>query len=324
MIAKKRKVNLGATGTVETPLLVPSFSSKAIGDVVDFFGRFHKYIPTAYLISAYDVHYTPAPQVFKPITPLPRLVILDSGGYEAAKDAEVVGPYYGAHDSKPWEETFFAKVIETWDRSVPTALVNYDHPNVRISLATQISNAKAFFSDKTGFAKTFLIKPETKENYFISVENIAREASSLGAFDILGLTERELGDSFSERVKTVRRVRMILTEHNLDIPIHIFGNLDPVTTPIYFAAGADIFDGLNWSRYSMLDGGLEYLALFTARTLPDKADGLAFARTCRMNLNALEKLREQMIAYVNTGNLSAFGKNSELLNQLAVSILGGA
>jgi hypothetical protein len=324
VVAQRRMIKVGSFGAIETPLLVPSFSSKAAGDIVDVFQLFQKYIPMSYLISAYDIHYTPKPQVLQPIAPYPKLVILDSGGYEAAKDAEVVGPYYGAHEPRPWDEVSFAKVIDGWDNGVPTALVNYDHPNVRLSLKTQIENSIEFFRDKPGFAKTFLIKPESVQNFHISVEAITKEASSIAAFDILGLTERELGSTFVERVRNVRRVREVLSKNNVNIPIHVFGNLDPITSPIYFAAGADIFDGLNWLRYSMLEGGLEYLALYTARTLPDKADGPAYARICRKNLDVLEKLRRNLLAFAETGSFASFGEKEERIAKLAQLILGEA
>jgi hypothetical protein len=34
----------------------------------------------------------------------------------------------------------------------------------------------------------------------------------------------------------------------------VFGGLDPLITPLYFAAGGEIFDGLSWLRYAFKDG----------------------------------------------------------------------
>ena len=44
----------------------------------------------------------------------------------------------------------------------------------------------------------------------------------------------------------------------METPIHVFGSLDTVTTPMYFLAGADIFDGLTWLRFAFHGGYTVY------------------------------------------------------------------
>ena len=79
MYARRTKLFLGTQPIAETPLLLPSFSSKGfpqIAEIMDFISAF---ITSPILISAYDLHYKNVP---KKIT-FSELLFLDSGGYEA-------------------------------------------------------------------------------------------------------------------------------------------------------------------------------------------------------------------------------------------------
>ncbi len=49
-------------------------------------------------------------------------------------------------------------------------------------------------------------------------------------------------------MQNIAKLRKALDKAGLNIPLHVFGSLDTVTTPLYFLAGADIFDGLTWLR----------------------------------------------------------------------------
>jgi hypothetical protein len=79
-------------------------------------------------------------------------------------------------------------------------------------------------------------------------------ASRLGFFSVVGVTEHELGDSLLDRVVAVMELRALLRRTGIEKPIHVFGALDPLFVPLYFAAGADIFDGLTWLRYAYWHG----------------------------------------------------------------------
>src|SRR5262249_35869569 len=48
--------------------------------------------------------------------------------------------------------------------------------------------------------------------------------------------------------------RLALDENKMAVPIHVWGGLDPILTPLYFFAGAEIFDGVSWLRYAFVDG----------------------------------------------------------------------
>jgi len=95
----------------------------------------------------------------------------------------------------------------------------------------------------------------------------------------------------------------------VDIPIHIFGSLDPLTTILYFLAGAEIFDGLTWLRFGYHAGKTLYYQNYSV--IKDSA-GLRrptqeqYHEMWRSNYYYLERLRTQMINFVRTGDLAHF------------------
>lgn len=53
------------------------------------------------------------------------------------------------------------------------------------------------------------------------------------SFHALGVTEKELGGNFKERMINIARIRKALNGVGLEnMPIHIFGSLDTVSTPL--------------------------------------------------------------------------------------------
>lgn len=67
--------------------------------------------------------------------------------------------------------------------------------------------------------------------------------------EVLGVVENELGPGIRTRLRSVARLRKALDREGFEKPIHVFGASDPQTLALYSLAGADIFDGVNWSRY---------------------------------------------------------------------------
>ena len=63
---------------------------------------------------------------------------------------------------------------------------------------------------------------------------------------------------------------MALDDAGVGIPIHVFGSLDPLISPIYWLAGAEIFDGLTWINMAY-DPDL-FLAVYANFLLPIRAE----------------------------------------------------
>src|SRR5712671_4609325 len=100
MFAKRRHFRLKNGSYIETPLLVPSFSSKTFHDekVVQVIECMAQTITDAILISAYDLYYR---HIRKKLT-FPSVIFLDSGGYEASEDVDLSDTGKGFAQSAKW------------------------------------------------------------------------------------------------------------------------------------------------------------------------------------------------------------------------------
>lgn len=69
------------------------------------------------------------------------------------------------------------------------------------------------------------------------------------SFDVLGVPESNLGPTLDARLSAIRGLRTELDKFGDPKALHVFGASDPTCLTAYTLAGADIFDGLSWSRY---------------------------------------------------------------------------
>jgi queuine/archaeosine tRNA-ribosyltransferase len=65
---------------------------------------------------------------------------------------------------------------------------------------------------------------------------------------IVAIPERELGDGILARVRTVSAIRRSLSETGRYPLLHLLGTGNPLSILLLAAAGADLFDGLEWCR----------------------------------------------------------------------------
>src|SRR4051794_14219187 len=95
MLARSSRLTHKASGVfLQTPLLVPSFSSKGFtppngpSEVNKIIETVSEWIDGTFLISAYDISkgHIPRPE---DLTNKPEIVILDSGGYEISDDHDL-------------------------------------------------------------------------------------------------------------------------------------------------------------------------------------------------------------------------------------------
>lgn len=254
MLAKRRSLKLNGQEIERTPLLIPSFSSKGFPDIDKIIKYSSELIDGVTLVSAYDLHYGK----IKPPFDFPSLIFLDSGGYEASKDSELSDFGDKEHVPKLWNQDMHEAQLADWQPSVPSVLISYDHPKERLPVKAQIERAKAMAPSRDGFLREILLKPETATQTLLQTHDIIKNVHALVDFDVIGVTEKEVGNSIFNRMKNIAELRRALDKARLEIPIHVFGSLDTVTTPMYFLAGADIFDGLTWLRFAFHNGSTVY------------------------------------------------------------------
>ena len=252
-LAEKRAIKFGKGRPIETPMLVPSFSSR-VPEIEKPFRASEQFIDGPILISAYDVKH----QLISPPYEFGSAIFLDSGGYETSRLTDLSDVGDQAKNSIAWSEEDHSRLVADWSPKLPSVVISYDHPSKHLPLEDQISRAKRLKLSRDDIVREILLKPERENQQFIPMETVLENVRDLSGFGVIGVTEKEVGNSVLERMVHIARLRRALTNVGLDTPIHVFGSLDTVTTLFYFVAGADIFDGLTWLRYAFKEGRTLY------------------------------------------------------------------
>ena len=274
MPPRTREIRLRNGIEISTPLLIPSLSSRAGGRIPFPQSPDSELVPTPcsivhsdsliygfqepLLISAYDIHYgfLQDSNAFRRHFRNSRyaqipLLSIDSGWYE--KGSDPIDKQFGEnqHESLRWEKADYQSTIDTLDDDVRPMVVSWDHFG---SYPEQIAAGQDFFGGRTSLASTMLLKPPDNSGLH-DFDKLSREDfSNLRAFDVVGVTEREVGGTVLDRLVNTARLRQVLDDVGVEAPIHVLGGLDPLYTPLYFAAGAELFDGLGWLRYAYREG----------------------------------------------------------------------
>lgn len=304
---------------VDTPLLIPSFSSKGFGisardgrsEIQAVLSAATEFLTDSMLISAYDLHHGHIPRIEAPIT---EITVVDSGGYETSDQQDLSSSYFRPVSPLAWSKPEYETVIGAWPDEVPAMLVSYDDGRERVSLPEQIENASELLSYGRQHLVTFLIRPETKVQRLVQVSNIVASIHELTPFSVIGLTEKELGTSMLDRMVNLARIRFAMDDAGISAPIHVFGCLDPISIPLYFLAGAEVFDGLSWLRYGFADGVAMYRHNSAAMYVGiDRHDDFVKVKTLQDNLGALVDLRNQMRRFTRDRDYEKFGRHAVML-----------
>ena len=297
VLAKRRKIS----NELITPLIIPSFSSTIFGiqdkesrkDLSNFYKFFQEKISNA-LYSLYDIHQN---YIEEEILEIPETLILDSGSYEYLK-------YKKAGFRVKWNNKMYNDTINKLNRKKTTIQVNCD---VFDDVNKQIDAAIGEY--KNNYLKDFIIKPN-KRKIFIDVSDVMSNIDKLSEFNIIGLTEKELGDTLLEKCQNIIKIRSRLYEEGIELPIHLFGVLDQLSIILYSFCGADIFDGLSWAKngfinnfaiyddnYALLKGYFEF-----------NDDNLLQIMLIN-NLEVLSTIRTKIVEFTQSYNWNVFDLN---------------
>lgn len=309
---QKRKAN-----ELETPLLVPSFSSKGIKNIGALYDYLKDSLGDASLISAYDLHYgfIQRGNIFET-----DIVFVDSGGYERNQEHDMSEIYGVDYVPKPWNIEMYEEEVKKIEPIANMVLVNYDVEDP-ISFDKQVELASKYFRNYPTFISDFLCKPIAKGQP-IDVDNLIQNVYFLSNFNILGLTEKELGSSVLERCTNIYRIRLALNKANINMPIHIFGCLDPLNILVYFLSGADIFDGLSWLRFAYNENIPTYFnshAILSGRWHLDDIEARVLLYS--ENIQQLSNIKTKMEQFVETRDLKTLGLNDDVLAQITRLII---
>lgn len=299
-LIKRRKIS----ERIITPLLVPSFSSTIFGlqdkrarkEVSDIYQYLQNKIKNT-LFSLYDIH---KKYLTDEVINSPNVLFLDSGSYEYLK-------YKRAGFKVKWSKELYNNALDKINRKKNIVQVNYD---IFDTINKQIDVASDGF--KKNYFKDFIIKPN-KNQYFIDSFDVMSNVDKLSGFNLIGLTEKELGDSLLKKCQNIIKIRSGLSEEGLEIPIHIFGVIDPLSIILYSLCGADVFDGLSWIKngfinnlaiyddnYALLNGFFEF----------NENNSLQIMLI--NNLSTLSEVQSNIIKFTRTLDWSVLNINSGL------------
>ncbi len=339
MLARNRRVILRNGVEVETPLLVPSLSSMAMPQVPSLSqdGSHTEDVACSIvhsrlllngwddtvLLSAYDIYHdllADAATLQDNFDQSPysstQLLVIDSGWYE--KKANATGISY-SNKGSPFRWTFemYQETIDSLDSRIDALVVCWDEPNPD-SYESQIAAGQDFFGSRPELAATLLLKPigELRTHNFgtLSPDVI----SNLRVFDMVGVTDNELGDTLLDRLVNLATLRSLLDEKDVSAPIHVFGGLDPLYTPLLYAAGGEVFDGLGWIRYVYKhDMTIHRNAAPVLNRQVEQKWMAALTDAQVLNLQALRMLRDDLIVFrYNQGDWSRFNNGDDQLKPI--------
>ncbi len=324
MICKTSTIHHRDSGvSLPTPLLIPSFSSKGfakddesgrseIGRILKATGEF---LTDVFLISAYDIYYKHVPSPLE-LPYRPDLIFVDSGGYEISTDYDFSSVMVPLPKSENWNSEMLESVLDEWPDQMPAVFVSYDHPDERKPFAEQVADARKLFRTRRQHLTLLLLKPESDGDTTLdkTIGSAVADAADLGSFDIVGVTEKELGRSMLDRMAQIARLRLAMDEAGVTRPLHIFGALDPLTVCLYFIAGAEIFDGLTWLRYAYNDG----ICIYTHNSGAMKyelnlLDDHLRSRVLTENYYELQALKQRLLEFEETRDFGKLRPHEDLL-----------
>lgn len=298
---------------VSTPIVIPSFSSRGFPCIGSIHNDIKRYLGKSSLVSAYDIHYG---NISQDDIYASDILFIDSGGYEAKPVADFTESYIDGRLSSGWSTEYYEVVLEKLQPLSPLVIVNYDY-SVPQPISDQVDLAKILFQKHPNYATDFLYKPEIEGVNLINLDALINNFQLIGSFSILGITEKELGDSLLERCRNLLQIRTALLEVGLETPIHIFGCLDPAVMIAYFLCGADIFDGLAWLRYTFDHGFVTYHSTATMMReqwcIPE--NDLLITRWIS-NLEYLEVLTRGMKRFCKTISIKEFPISQDILKKV--------
>lgn len=237
-----------------TPFYFPSITSaetrSEITETIDFIIKTNY---PAVLVSCYDLleleqNEIPIDKQINQYHQNGGIVLLDSGEFE------------NFHFKGNWSFENYEKILKQTDADFFTS---FDKTIVFGVTQKEID----VFSDE------FIPKSEkiSKEKKFIAIchgidevsicNSIKRILENNNQIQIIAIPERECGRTIIDQCKTISKIRQTINECNKNTLIHILGCGNPISIAALTYAGADLFDAVDWCRWSINPSTLEYANL---------------------------------------------------------------
>ena len=189
MLARRSKIYLKSEVVAETPLLLPSFSSKGFAEVREIMNVMGEFITGGVLVSAYDIHYE---MISARALKFAETVFLDSGGYEARIDHDLSETYGRPYKPKSWTQLRYREVLNEWKLPKPTIVVSFDSPKKYLRAKQQIKEALRLRDRYPDLLFELILKPDTKHSTIVPMERLIKQVKELRSFAAVGFSEKEL------------------------------------------------------------------------------------------------------------------------------------
>ncbi|MBU1854382.1 MAG: queuine tRNA-ribosyltransferase family protein [Nanoarchaeota archaeon] len=223
---------------IESPFFFPSISSIRTNFKIDeYLKLLMKIAYPGFLISAYDIDdYKDKEKLIKQLNEINQnsaFVLMDNGNYEA---------FWNQDNSWTFEK--FEKILKNaqidlcfsydifWNDKKITKHINETIKYTAMTGGVQHSGT------------TIPIIHGTPNNFPSLVKGVVEGINP----EIIGITERELGDSLIQRTETLFKIRKELIKIKREIPIHLLGTGNPISILVYSLCGANFFDALEWCK----------------------------------------------------------------------------
>lgn len=329
MLVRSRILSHPSGSKIKTPLLVPSFSSKGFqfseknkSEVVGLINYMKEHLQEGMLVSGYDIHYEHTPRL-KILSNITDITFIDSGGYETSQDHDLSTLNKYIRPAQNWETAHYEEVLSSWPQQAPAVFVSFDNGFKYKKLKSQIKSAKELFAKHPDQLFDFLLKPDSKKDLYLKIENVLKNIEELRGFPIIGFTEKDIGESLLARMTFVAQARHAFDKAEISSPIHIFGSLDPLSSWLYFLAGAEIFDGLTWLRYGYIAGSCLYYQNYAAlEGVLQKEESYIRKMVFTNNLIYLDRLQSEMRSFVINKDFRKISFHSEAIESAYETLKG--
>lgn len=340
MLARSRPLALRSGAHLQTPLLIPSFSSRGfpsrpdgLSEAATHLEVTRSHLTETLLVSAYDLHHRLLPQVaeltsadhWDTLWATPQLLVVDSGGYELGGQWDGSELWHDEHKPLPFDRDDFAGLVDQLPADRDLLVITWDHLESgerRPDYDSQVAQAQRFAEIRPHLLIDVLLKPPEGRST-VHADDLKPHARLLRFANVIGVTEKELGDTIVERASALALLRTVLDAEGVTAPIHVFGALDPLFVALYFLAGAELFDGLTWLRYGIHDGLSVYRQ--SASLLDRDFDTPAPVRRAQRQLRYLAALKESKRALrtfaESGGDFAALGHHATAVKAAHEAVL---
>jgi queuine/archaeosine tRNA-ribosyltransferase len=260
------------------------------------------------LISAYDLH---NPALHDPVKMQLRVnrysdsggvLMVDSGGYESVWK-----------NDRKWDANFYRTIIS---RTRSDFFFGFDaipetKPGADESEAFEIALKDKVPSGETqGSAEFIPVLHGSNPKQLIAFVTHFRQKHS-GLSNSVAIAERDCGRGICERVRTIATLRRILSQGGKSTIFHLLGCGSPSSLALYSYFGVDMFDSLDWTKFTLDEGewvgrDFSYLDLLRCECSACKRPQKDYAeRTLLHNLAFYQEFMLRIQGWIRNGYLSS-------------------